>query len=248
MVEGDPAIMKEYKKAEADIIRYLADLARKISLESGADTEEARRAAIVKSIRARAAEQLVAITTLKQLAAKAKAKVAREWVDNFLANDKKLIVFGWHREIVDDIATNFAGGIKIQGGISAVKRQEAVDLFQNSDEQKVIACQIKAAGVGLTLTAASDVLFIEQGWTPGEMDQAVDRSHRIGQQDSVTGWVMIVAETIDEDIARLIEHKRSVVDRAIDGSNLDDEELQQSAETELLVMLAERGLEEDADF
>lgn len=243
IIEGDPAIMKEYKKAEADIVKYLSQLAMQFALESGATSEEARKEAWRKALRARAAEQLVAITTLKQIAARAKMKVAKQWVDDFLANDKKLVVFGWHRTVVDQIAEEFANGVKIQGGITSEKRQAAVDLFQNSDEQKVIACNIKAAGVGLTLTAASDVLFIEQGWTPSDMEQGADRCHRIGQKDSVTAWLMLTADTIDEDIAALIQQKRSIVDRAIDGNDSDDEE-EGSIIGDLLVSLAERGLQQ----
>lgn len=243
VVEGDSKVMTEYKKAEADIVRYLADLAHMLALESGADTEEAADAAWKKALRARAAEQLVAISTLKQLAAKAKMESAKEWIDNFLANDKKLVVFGWHRDVVDAIADNFSNGVKIQGGLTGEKRQAAVDLFQTEDKQKVIACNIKAAGVGLTLTAASDVLFLEQGWTPADMEQAVDRCHRIGQQDSVTGWLMLTKDTIDEDIAMLIDRKRAIVNRAIDGSDQDDD-VEGSMLGDLLVSLAERGLNE----
>ena len=241
IVEGDPVVMKEYKKAEADIVKYLTQLAHELALEAGADSEEAKREAWQRALRARAAEHLVSIATLKQLAAKAKMKVAKVWIEDFLATDKKLVVFGWHRDIVNVVADNFSNGVKIQGGLTSEKRQEAVDLFQNSDAQKVIACNIKAAGVGLTLTAASDVLFLEQGWTPSDMEQGADRCHRIGQTDSVTAWLMLTADTIDEDIAALIDHKRSIVDRAIDGSDSDDDE-EGSIIGDLLVNLAERGM------
>jgi len=85
------------------------------------------------------------------------------------------------------------------------------------------------------------VLFIEQGWTPSDMEQGADRCHRIGQTDSVTAWLMLTADTIDEDIAALIDHKRSIVDRAIDGSDSDDDE-ETSIVGDLLVGLAERGM------
>ena len=241
-VEGDPKVMEDYRKAEANIVKYLSELALKLALESGADTEEAQNEAWKRALRARAAEHLVSIATLKQLAAKAKMASAKEWIDDFVAQDKKLVVFGWHKEVVNMVADEFSNGVKIQGGISIEKRQAYVDLFQNNDEQKVISCQIKAAGVGLTLTAASDVLFIEQGWTPAEMEQAVDRCHRIGQQDSVTGWLMLTANTIDEDIAALIDAKRAVVNRAIDGAPETEEEEETSMVGDLLVSLAERGL------
>lgn len=241
VVEGDAKVMKEYKKAEADIIKYLTEIAMNFALESGADTEEARAEAWQKALRARSAEHLVAIATLKQLAAKAKLGAAKEWVSDFLENDKKLVVFGWHTEVVNMVDKEFSKGCKIQGGVSMEKRQAAVDRFQNSDDQKVISCQIKAAGVGLTLTAASDVLFLEQGWTPADMDQAVDRCHRIGQRDSVTGWLMVTKDTIDEDIAALISAKRVVVNQATDGQ-LTDDEVENSMVGDILVGLTERGM------
>ena len=241
LIEGDKNIMKEYKKAEADIVKYLSEEALRIARESGASDKEAQNEAWQRALRARGAEHLVSISTLKQLAAKAKMKAAEQWIQDFLAQDKKLVVFGWHTEVVDMVADNFAGNCKIQGGVSMKKRQEAVDAFQQSDDQKVIACQIKAAGVGLTLTAASDVLFIEQGWTPADMEQAVDRCHRIGQTDSVTGWLMLTQNTIDEDIAALIERKRGIVNRAIDGSD-DDEQEDNSLLGDLIVALAQRGM------
>lgn len=98
---------------------------------------------------------------------------------------------------------------------------------------------MKAGGVGLTLTAASDVLFLEQGWTPADMEQAADRAHRIGQQDSVTAWLLLIENTIDEDIRDLIAYKRQLVDASTDGTKLQDK---QNILTDLLVRLAKRGL------
>lgn len=244
VVEGDKTTMAAYRKAEADVVKYLTEVAMKLAIESGADSEEARREAWQRALRARAAEHLVLIATLKRLAAQAKMKSAREWIGDFLDGDKKLVVFGWHTDTVNMVADGFADGLKIQGGMTAERRQAAVDSFQNDDASKVISCQIKAAGVGLTLTAASDVLFLEQGWTPADMDQAVDRCHRIGQRDSVTGWLMLAKDTIDEDIAALISAKRAVVDRATDGVTSDDGE-SSSMVGDLLVGLVERGLESD---
>jgi len=239
-VPGDTAVMAEYRTAEKQLITYLADRARSLALEQGADEVEAHAAGWQAAMRAQAAEHLVAINTLKRLAARAKMTAAQEWLTDFTATGSKIVVFGWHTEVVDTIADQFATGTKIQGGQSTDTRQAAVDRFQADDTQKVIACQIKAAGVGLTLTAASDVLFIEQGWTPADMDQAVDRCHRIGQQDSVTGWNLLCDGTIDMDIAAIIEQKRLVVDAATDGHGADEDGT--TVLGDLLVRLAERGL------
>jgi SNF2 family DNA or RNA helicase len=241
VVEGDPKIMAQYRKAEADIVEYLAEKARRLAASSGASVGEQSEAAWRAAMRASAAEHLVAITALKQLAAQAKMKAAHEWIDDFLGSGKKLVTFGWHRDIVNTLADRFAGGAKVQGGMSDAAKQQWIDAFQEDDDQKVISCQIKAAGVAITLTAASDVLFLEQGWTPADMDQASDRCHRIGQVDSVTAWNMICEGTIDEDFAELIAAKRRIVDAATDGKD-PEEDQKQSVLGDLVVRLAERGL------
>ena len=164
------------------------------------------------------AEQLVLIEKAKQAAAQGKMKSAIEWVQNFVDGDKKLIVFATHKFVVDALMDEFGDvAVKITGDVSTADRQVAVDKFQNDDGIKLFVGNIKAAGVGLTLTAASDVLFLEFAWTPGDMEQAEDRAHRIGQANSVTAWYMVSESTIDETIVDLLEDKRTVIDQAIDG-------------------------------
>lgn len=238
-VEGERDVMHEYRVAEANIVSFLAERARQAAEQAGATTEEARQAALEQAMKAQAAEHLVAITALKRLAARAKLNAARQWIADFTAGGSKLVIFAHHREIVNLLAEEFAGGCKIGGDSTADDRQTAVDRFQNDDDQRVIVCSLKAAGVGLTLTAASDVLFIEQGWTPADMDQASDRCHRIGQTDSVTAWNMICAGTVDEDIADLIAAKRVIVDAATDGVTIDGDS-GGSVLSALLVRLANR--------
>jgi SNF2 family DNA or RNA helicase len=96
---------------------------------------------------------------------------------------------------------------------------------------------MKAGGVGLTLTAASDVLFVEQGWTPAEHDQAEDRCHRIGQEDTVSAWYLLAEGTIDDDIYALVAQKRLVVDAVTDG---DDPDAQDSVLNDLVATLVAR--------
>lgn len=80
---------------------------------------------------------------------------------------------------------------------------------------------IQAAKTGHTLTAAQEILFLEQPWTPADVDQTYSRLHRIGQQGSVTATYMLASGTVDEDIYDLIEEKRSVVDQATEGGAED---------------------------
>lgn len=215
----DDTELAEYHKAEQDLIAYIRDRAWHAALEAG---ENPDRAAMVAALRAQAAQHLVAITTLKQLAAKARMAHARRWVDEFLeSTGRKLLVFAWHSNVVDEFASAH-GGLRISGKDPVPVRQRAVERFQADDTAKVIALQLKAGGVGLTLTAASDVLFLEQGWTPATHNQAEDRTHRIGQDHHVTAHYHLALGTIDERIFRLVDAKRRLNAAIEDGRIPED--------------------------
>lgn len=210
----------EYDRAEADLIQWLKET----------KGQEKANAAI-------RAEQLVRIGALKQLAAQGKIGAAKEWIEDFLDTERKLVVFGWHKVIVEEIAREFKCG-QITGDTSLQLRDQHVQAFQADPTVKTLACNIQAGGMGLTLTAASDVIFLELGWNPSQHDQAGDRCHRIGQTDSVTEWWLIGKGTIDEDIHELIESKRAVVDAATDGR-------EQVAEVNIMSELVSRLRGED---
>jgi len=167
------------------------------------------------------AQHLAKITSLKKLAGEGKIQAACEWIDTFLdSTDRKLVVFAHHTSVVDEISERY-GNLRVAGKDSQEARQSSVDAFQNDPNARVIVLNMKAGGVGLTLTAASDVLFIEQGWTPAEHDQAEDRCHRIGQDNNVSAWYLLAEGTIDDDIYQLIEDKRVIVDAVTDGETDD---------------------------
>src|SRR3712207_4004965 len=98
-----------------------------------------------------------------------------------------------------------------------------------------IFCSLTAAGVGLNLQVASNIVLAELSWTDAEQTQAIDRSHRIGQTEPVTAWRIIAAQTIDARIAELIDSKAGLAARALDGS---DEELPSSADVQLEALVA----------
>lgn len=210
---------REYNRAVKELVEYLKD-------ESVKDKEfrkslkgldklqrelaiNARRAEA--GMKARAAEHLVRINALKQLTARGKIDAVKEWVSNFLESGEKLIIFAHHRDIVRELAREFDAPY-IDGGVSVTNRQAAVDRFQNDKDCRVIVLNMAAGGVGLTLTAASNVAFVELGWTPALHQQAEDRAHRIGQTKNVTAWYLLAADTIDEDIAALLDRKQRVTD------------------------------------
>jgi SWI/SNF-related matrix-associated actin-dependent regulator 1 of chromatin subfamily A len=177
------------------------------------------------------AEALVWIEKSKQAAAKGKLPAAMNWIEDFLGTGEKLVVFCTHNLTVDALMGKFGSqAVKVTGDVTGQARQDAVDRFQNDPQVRLFVGNIKAAGIGITLTAASDVAFLEFGWTPEEMDQAEDRLHRIGQIDSVTCWYICADGTIDNDIVELLESKRVAVDIVTDGKVGD---MQFSIEREL---------------
>ncbi len=218
LVEGESAAMKEYKKAENDILVYIADRARQMAIEQG---KPSYGAAIAAMIRAEANEHLVRLSVLRRLSAKAKMEAAIEWIGARVENGKKVVVAAHHRDIVDEIARKY-GNLRIQGGMAVEEVEDNKRKFQTLpvDKSPVIVLSIQAAKTGHTLTASEECLFIELPWTPADVDQTYSRLHRIGQKGSVTSTYMLTAGTIDEDIYSLIENKRSVVNAAVEGGEM----------------------------
>lgn len=195
---------KEYDEAEADLINYLIKW-------KGATDEQ-----VAKSMRG---EVMVRINILKNISARGKLNDVFDFIDDTLESGEKLVVFGHLREVLDKVANRYSKtSIKISGDVPMSQRQANVDRFQNDDTCNLAACSIKAAGVGLTLTAASQVGFIEQWWTAADHDQCEDRCHRIGQKDNVTATYFLGRNTIDEYINQIVESKRGI-SKAITGSS-----------------------------
>ena len=210
----------EYEHAEKELIEWIREQALKddnLLLLSQADREAHADAA---ANRARASEALVRIEKLKKLAARGKMAGIEAWIEDFLVSGEKLILFASHVDIVQELARRFDAPA-IYGDVPLPDRQKIVDRFQQDPACRVIVLNIQAGGVGLTLTAASNVAFVEFGWNPGQMDQAEDRAHRIGQTDQVTAWYLAAEQTIDEWIIALIEEKRAVVTAATDGKAIE---------------------------
>ncbi len=171
------------------------------------------------------AEALVQLTTLRRVAAEEKVKAAIEWIENFTESDEKLVVMGWHHEPLEAIHKAFPGSVILLGGASPEERKEAVRRFQNDENCKLFVGS-QAAYEAVTLTAASHLAFIELPWKPGQVDQASDRIHRIGQTaEQVTYHYLLAQGTIDHDIAALIDHKRRVISAIQDGKEVTESQM-----------------------
>ena len=164
------------------------------------------------------AEALAQIEVLKQVAVQGKLEKAIEWIQDFININGKLVVFATHRFVIERLMNIFGDiAVKLDGSSNQEERENAVNQFQTNDNVRLFIGNIKAAGVGITLTAASDVAFLELPWSPGDLSQAEDRCHRIGQRNAVTIYYLLASGTIEEKIAKLIDYKRKVLDKILDG-------------------------------
>lgn len=194
----------EYDLAAADLVAYLREYTE------CTDSEIRRKMRM---------EALVKFMTLRSLATKGKVAQAVDFIRTFLDSGKKLIVFCSLHEIVDNLKGAFPQAVTVTGRDSAVNKQAAVDAFQNNPDVNLIICSIKAAGVGLTLTASSDVAFIELAWTYADCCQCEDRAHRIGQKDNVTCYYLLGRGTIDHTIYKLIHKKKSIANEIMNSED-----------------------------
>ena len=195
----------EYNKANNDFIDYIR-----------------RTRGVEAAERASRAEQLGKVEALKQIAIQGKIKAVINWIRTTLEVQNKLVVFAWHTNIIDKILAEFPNiSVRYDGTVSETKKEEAKEAFQNDQKIELFVGNIKAAGLGLTLTAASQVAFVELPWTPSDLDQCSDRLHRIGQKDVVNVHYLIAEDTVEERIANIIDQKRVVIDAIIDGKTTE---------------------------
>ena len=186
---------KEYMDAERDLIDYLKRYKE-------ADDEK-----IQKSLKE---EVMVRIGILQDITARGNLKEVIDFVKDFRENGKKIILFCNLHEIVDRLMIAFPSAVCVTGRQNMQEKQASVDAFQKNSKTDVIICSIKAASAGITLTAASDVAFIELPWTYADCDQAESRAHRIGQKDSVNCYYLLGRRTIDQKLYRIIEEKKHI--------------------------------------
>ncbi|MFW6008117.1 MAG: DEAD/DEAH box helicase [archaeon] len=196
---------KEYAFAEKDFINYLKTI----------DIEKAKKA--------QRAETLTKINYLKQLASEGKRKDIYSWIDNFLeSSNEKLIIFAHYQDTIKAIHEKYKeNSVMVYGG-NKNSRQESIDSFKENKNTRIFIGNLKAAGVGLTLTESSTVLTIEMGWTPGDHEQAEDRAHRISQIKKVFCYYLLAEKTIEEDIYSLVDQKRNVINKAVGDGVVKD--------------------------
>jgi superfamily II DNA or RNA helicase len=174
----------------------------------------------------------------------AKAGLAADYAAQLARSVGKVVFFAKHVDVMDVAEETFAKrGIRyasIRGDQTPTSRQKNIDAFVNDPDVAIVVCSLTAAGVGLNLQVASNMVLAELSWTDAEQTQAIDRIHRIGQEEPVTAWRIIAAQTIDSRIAELIDSKAGLAARALDGS--DEEVSSADVQLEALVTLLTEAL------
>ena len=187
---------------------------------------------------------LGALARLRRAVGVAKVAAACEWIDGALAQGEKPLVFAHHVDVLDGIQEHLRDAgidfVRLDGSTPSQQRQDLVDRFQNVETVRVFLGSMTAAGQGITLTAASQVLIVEQSWTPAEMDQAEDRAHRLGQRDTVVATHLIAVGTIDEPVLELINLKRATAAQVVDGAT--ETQASESIEKMLLARFGAHGV------
>jgi hypothetical protein len=222
---------REYQFAESNFLAWLR--------EHYQDMEDRDQ----RVNRAARNEALVRFNMLKHLAAKGKVKPFVDWAERFMdeTEDQKLVVYVDHLDVYHSLREHFPLSVGIVGGQTEEARQQNIDDFQEKPEVRLMVAMLTAGGVGITLTAASHLVFLEMGWTPAIHDQAEARIWgRVNDLHGASIYWFLAEKTVDSHVARLIDKKRDVVTASTQGAEVNQESLIYEA---AMGLLAERTAE-----
>jgi hypothetical protein len=228
-VELEGAVGRSIRDAEQQLAkrlvgRYQAALEhrRAGSTDDRIDAELVRRVAERELAEGSEATTGDNIFAMVRRIGQAKAELAADYAVQLARSAGKVVFFAKHLDVMDTaleiLARRGVGATAIRGDQTRTARDRAIDAFVNDPDTHVIVCSLTAAGVGINLQVASNVVLAELSWTNAEQTQAIDRVHRIGQSEPVTAWRIIAAQTVDAKIAELIDSKAGLAARALDGS------------------------------
>jgi len=162
------------------------------------------------------AEAMMRLSILRQIVAEGKMSFVFNWVDNFLLEKNKLVVFCVHKEIIRLFKEHYGDKVRIiQGGMTTETKQGVIDIFQKGNLEIILGNSSMESGH--TLTASDTVLNIELPWNPQKLNQRIDRCHRIGQTRHVWAYNLIAINTCDEYMLATNERKQQISDNILDG-------------------------------
>lgn len=209
-----------------DLRRSVEDLRVEVELSKALDPMTYQKA--VEELKRTSSYAFEEMSRIRKMTAIAKVPQVVDHVNAALSESGKVVLFAHHREAISAFAEAWgAAAVQLTGSDDARAREDAVQRFQHDTSCRVFLGSITAAGVGITLTASSHVVFHELDWRPSQMSQAEDRCHRIGQHDSVLVQHLVLEGSVDEYMAGILIEKQEVLDAALDaetGYVVPDEE------------------------
>ena len=244
-VELDAADGRSIRAAERELAKRMvrqyrtAMEARSTVHDDGIDLELVRRVARAELKQSSDAKSGDNVFTMMRKIGRAKAELAADYAAQLARSAGKAVFFAKHVDVMDAAEEAFTRqGVRfasIRGDQTPSVRQKNIDAFTKDPEVSVAVCSLLAAGVGINLQVASNVVLAELSWTDAEQTQAIDRSHRIGQTEPVTAWRIIASQTLDARVAELVDSKAGLAARALDGS---DDEVAASVDVQLEALVA----------
>lgn len=165
--------------------------------------------------------QFSKLMKVRQVIADEKIESTIELCENVIEQGKKVIVFTNFTNTLNKIYSHFGKkAVYLDGSMTKQNRQDSVDRFQNDEKVKVFVGNIKAAGVGITLTAAETVIFNDLSFVPSDHSQSEDRAFRYGQKNNVLVYYPIFDNTIEGIIYDILTNKKNIIETVM-GDNID---------------------------
>ncbi len=223
---GFSAVLKAEEKVMSSYEEKRKELAA-LKKQAEAQKDDASFAAKIDALKTSMQIAFAEIARVRHETALAKTGFTIDYITDMLESENKIILFCHHQDVLDQIFQAFPGiAVKFTGAMSAEEKQKSVDRFQSDPACKIFVGSIMAAGTGITLTAASTVIFHELALTPGAMSQAEDRAHRIGQQGNVLVQHLVVDGSIDSSIAKMLKAKQEIIEKSLDRTVDANEEIE----------------------
>lgn len=215
---GCVQVVNREQKAMKAQESLLAQLRARVELAKASDNSEDYKKA-VNELREASSASFEEISRLRHETALAKVGMATDHLKDVLESTDKTVVFAHHKDVIESLVSGLAeyNPVKLTGDMSQEDRQVSIDRFQNDDSCRIFIGSIHAAGVGLTLTASSTVIFVELDWVPANISQAEDRCHRIGQTHNVLIQHLVLEGSLDAHLAQTLVIKQDIADRALDN-------------------------------
>jgi SWI/SNF-related matrix-associated actin-dependent regulator 1 of chromatin subfamily A len=192
----------EYNRANTDLLKWLQEISPS------------------RALRAKKAQSLAKVGYLLRICADMKKRYVLEWIHEWSETHpgKKLVGLTMHSKVIEYLKESFPGeSVTIDGTVTGKKRHNAVFAFQNDPRIRYMWGNWRAAGVGITAHAAHNFVAIDLPWTAGNLEQGLDRVHRIGQKEKVIIYYLLMLNTIEERLMQALQKKSGILRAILDG-------------------------------